>query len=173
MATPAQIKLIKTAQRELDLDDCAYRSMMHALIRKTSSKALTTKEASVLISEMKKKGLKIKRKPADNVQPATCNLPENTIRLASKSQWHKIYRMQRMIAWSHENPGTGMQLFFQKRLGMKRIKTMSEAFKAIEGLKGIFESQMRAAFGDDWATLPHTDPDIIKYIEEHKKGGNQ
>ena len=39
----------------------------------------------------------------------------------------------------------------------------------IEGLKAMFENQMKAQYGPGWERRAYQDPDIVRFIMEHAR----
>ncbi len=68
--TAKQIRIIKMAQRDLGMDDHAYRDMLHGQFGVDSCKALSADQATEMIDDLKRKGfeLRVKGKP-QNMDP--------------------------------------------------------------------------------------------------------
>lgn len=119
MITPAQIRLIKIAQREINMDDARYRAILKDKYGVESCTRLDAKQASDFIDFLKLCGFRIRKKPPE-AKPA------------SKKQLAFIAVLKKEVAWKYEN---GFELFLKKRFGLDKIRTAKEAYKVIEALK--------------------------------------
>lgn len=165
-STKKQRQLIGIGCNQLGIDKETKAAMLAARFNgKTSTTQITKSEADDLLRELTFKGFKIKRKgrrPAGSRRRVYT--PKNTIRLASRNQHEKIAALANLIEWRVKD---GLTRWLEKRFTIQRVKTAQEAYKVIEGLKKMFENQMKAANGEDWPELLYDDPDINRYIEEH------
>ena len=178
---PKQIQIIKMAQRDLGLDDATYRAMLRESYGVDSCTRLTIAQANALIDRFQAKGFAFKPiKPRSPVRkqwtqgnwgggnPRPAGVPRKTgkvVNLASAAEIEKINAIASLISWRYEN---GLKLFLSKRMGIKggTVRTAGEAYRAIEGLKKMFEHAMAANNGPEWWTL-HYDPPVEVYIQEH------
>jgi len=165
---PRQIKLIKIGQKDLGIDDDTYRAMLADRFGVDSCTRLSKLQADVFINELKRKGCRIIRKGGRPSQhrrsKPTPRQQGNMVRIASPAQHEKIAAVSRLIDWRVKD---GMTRWLFKRFSIDRVKTAQEAFKAIEGLKKMFENQMSKAYGPDWMDRVWDDPSIARYIDEH------
>lgn len=91
----------------------------------------------------------------------------NVISMVKPEEIDKINKIAALIKWRVEN---GLALFLEKRMGIKggKVKTSGEAYLAIEGLKKMFQNQMKAAHGEAWWLMKFDNPAITEYIAIHK-----
>jgi hypothetical protein len=92
----------------------------------------------------------------------------NVVRMASPGQRDKIDALAGLIEWRVKD---GLTKWISKRFSIQRVKTAQEAFRVIEGLKGMFERAMREKYGDGWMETVFEDPEIRRYIQEHRVQG--
>ena len=189
--TKAQIRMIKSLQRN-NLDDVEYREILEKHFRVTSCTQLSQRQAGVLIDLFAKWGFfvqtprrRVKRvervKTVENVgvppRRDACpqkkagaprrpgKTPKNVVRLASREQHEKIAALAGLITWRVED---GLSLWMQKRMKVERVRTAREAFLVIEGLKKMFENEMKAQYGQNWWARAYEDEGVMRYIEEHR-----
>lgn len=93
MPTPQQLAQIHIAKKELALTDDAYRDMLRINFGVESSKALTDRQAVVLLGQLKAKGWKPKQptKPRKNPDYITIN-PGPAAKQQRKvlAMWHEL-----------------------------------------------------------------------------------
>ena len=190
--TKAQIRMIKSLQRN-NLDDLEYREILEKHFRVGSCTQLSQRQAGVLIDLFAKWGFfvqaprrrdervkrveKVERVENVGAGPRACpqkkaetprrpgKTPKNVVRLASQAQREKIAALASLITWRVED---GLSLWMQKRMKVERVRTAQEAFLVIEGLKKMFENQMKAQYGKNWWARAYDDVGIRRYIAEHK-----
>ena len=175
-----QIQIIKIAQKELGIDDDTYREMLHSQFKVKSCTKLNYFQADGMIALLKKKGFKIKpakklvgrkacgRLDSRNAGKCKASRPRQTgnmVRLASQAELGKIEVLSWLISWRVKD---GFTRWMSKRFSIERVRTAQEAYRIIEGLKKMFENQMKAQHGDGWPDLMFDDPAIMRYINEHK-----
>lgn len=188
--TPEQIKAIKMGQRALGIDDEAYRDTLWGRYQVTSCRDLNQEQASDLIEDYISRGFvliqpayKAKTRGAAKAQKhprptSAANHGMNTTRpmiprgsnvvaLVKPDEIDKINAVAALVEWRVEN---GLALFLEKRMGIKggKVRTSAEAYKAIEGLKKMFENQMKAKHGPAWWTMDFGRRDIHEYIYLHR-----
>ena len=157
-----QIQIIKIAQQQLGIDDTTYREMLFNNFRVKSCTKLSHDQANALIGMMKKKGFRIKSSKSKGKRfPRESG---NVVRLASQAEFEKINALSKLINWRVKD---GLTRWLAKRFSIKRVRTAQEAYQAIEGLKKMFENQMKKKYGPDWWELLFGDPGIQRYIDEH------
>jgi hypothetical protein len=173
---PKQIRIIKMAQRSLGLDDATYRAMLRQGYGVDSCTKLNAVQADGLIDRLQQQGFAFEPKKPKRKRLAHgggLRRPVGTPRqgkakvvsLASAAEIEKINAIASLIFWRYEN---GLALFLEKRMGIKggKVRTADEAYRAIEGLKKMFEHAMEANNGPEWWTLPFDEP-VEVYINEH------
>jgi len=178
---PKQIQIIKMAQHQLGLDDATYRDILHTGYGVTSCKMLTADQADALIDRLQARGFAFKpnkkwgsaRKRwtqgswgGGKARPAgTPRKTGKVVALATAAEIEKINAVASLISWRYEN---GLALFLDKRMGIKggKVRTADEAYRAIEGIKKMFENAMKANNGPEWWTLRFA-PEVEDYINEH------
>ncbi|HEX9078103.1 MAG TPA: phage protein GemA/Gp16 family protein [Desulfuromonadaceae bacterium] len=181
--TKGQITTIKMAQAQLCIADEDYREMLYERYRVRSCTKLTFNQAGHFITELQKKGFQLllkepkaaqprhPRRTAPELQPGERPITprQDTDKVAfmvRPEELDKVNAIAKLITWRAEN---GLALFLEKRMGIRegRIKTSSQFRKAIEGLKAMYENQMKATHGPGWWRLRFEDPEIMRYIAEH------
>jgi hypothetical protein len=167
--------------KALGISDADYRDMLSDRYNgKRSCTDLTFREAKHFIGELESKGFTIisaKGKKQQHPRPASHPtrggsprppVPRdgNVIGLGRPEEIDKVNKVAALIIW--RVPG-GLALFLEKRMGIKdgKIRTSGDAYKAIEGLKKMFENQMKARHGEAWWTMKYGNPEIMTYIAEH------
>ncbi len=133
---------------------------------------LTYAEAEELIDDLVQKGFFInsekrpcfKRKA--KIKGAHSRKREgNIIVMITPAEKAKIDALAGLIKWKVKD---GMQRWMLKRFGIKKAMTSHDAFMVIEGLKGMFENQMKKLYGEFWFKRDFSDDvDIKTYIREH------
>ncbi|SPD73795.1 conserved hypothetical protein [uncultured Desulfobacterium sp.] len=173
--TKAQIKMIKSIQGK-NLDDVEYREILEKHFRVTSCTQLSQMQAGRLIDMFAEWGFFVPKRRVKSVgkvkevkrveKVKRVEIVEGkVVRLASREQHEKIAALASLITWRVED---GLYLWMEKRMGFSRVRTAQEAYLAIEGLKKMFENQMKAKYGTDWWARAYEDDAIMRYIEEHK-----
>jgi len=181
-ATPAQVQLIKMGQRALGIDDETYRDTLLVRYGVSSSLDLIQEQVSDLLDDYKARGFEPLCKPftprkQQHPRPARVGARSATRPPVSRDndkvavmvrpeEIDKINKVAALITWRAQN---GLPLFLEKRLGIKdgKVKTSLEAYKAIEGLKKLFENEMKARHGAAWWKMQFGNPEIMTYIREH------
>ena len=179
---PKQIQIIKMAQRDLGLDDATYRTILHEAYGVDSCLRLTADQADALIDRFQARGFAFKpnRKRTTARKQWTQGQwgggkqrpvgtprkePGKVVALATAAEIEKINAVASLVEWRFED---GLQRFLESRMGIKggKVRTAEEAYRAIEGLKKMFENAMKKAYGQDWWSLPFDEP-VEVYIREH------
>lgn len=173
---PKQVKIIKIAQKQLGMDDAAYRELL-AHYGAQSCTELSAEQAERMIDEMVRKGFRVvteKKKrtwlPGGTREGRPQGAPRSggkVVRLATAAELAKLSAVAGLIAWRAEG---GLALFLEKRLSIKggKVRTAREAYLAIEALKKMFENQMKAAHGKGWWDMAHADARVMEYIAVHR-----
>lgn len=173
--TKGQIQAIKIFQSKFGINDEDYRDMLEQRFRVRSCTALSNLQAGVLIDEFKRKagqktspmanrGNRTDRRGAYKKVDVPYGADEKkVVRLASRASIDKINKLADLIEWRIEN---GLPAWLKKRFGIEKVKTAVEAFKVIEGLKKMFENQMKKVYGPGWAAGDYK-PEVMRYIDEH------
>jgi len=172
-----QITVIKLACTALQIDDATYRDMLQDRYGVTSCTKLSYDQAGEFIRELEGKGFTLKpnknsaSRPAKQRQPTQPRpaIPRdrgNVVALANQGEIDKINAVAALIRWREVN---GLALFLEKRMGITggKVRTSAEAYKAIEGLKKVFENQMKANCGSGWWKMTFENPGIMEYIAQH------
>ncbi len=161
-STKRQRQLIGIACGQLKIEKSIKADMLLERFGVESTCEISSAQADLFLAELRKKGFRVKRR-----RPAAKPTPRqkgNMVKLASLAQHEKIGALARLIDWRVKD---GLSRWLVKRYSIKRVKTAQEAYLAIEGLKKMFENQMKKNFGDRWMNRNWGDPDIARYIEEH------
>lgn len=130
MADKKQLQLIHIAKNQLGLDDDTYIDTLQYRYNVSSSKDLTYNQASALIAMFIKNGFRIPKKR----EKTTIKKHNKVIRLATPTQYKLIEVLKKNIVWKYEN---GYELYIQKRFKIDKVISIDDAFKVINGLKGI------------------------------------
>lgn len=176
--TKGQIQIIKTLQGKLGMDDEAYRSLLAKTFRVSSCTQLSHPQAGILIEDLKRKagqkagGSYIKnygnradrRGTYKKVDVPYAADEKKVVRLASRASIDKINKLADLIEWRLEN---GLSAWMKKRFGIEKVRTAGEAYRVIEGLKKMFENQMKKTHGDLWWRGEYDSPEVMRYIAEH------
>jgi hypothetical protein len=163
-STPAQRTAIKALWAALSGDDAVYRERLKNQFGADSCTKLSKAQAGVFIDDLRQQ---LGQAPVRVATPRKRATGKNVVRLASAAQHEKISALRSLIEWKLSD---GYQRWLSARFSMKRVKTAQEAWQVIEGLKKMFEHQMKALYGNDWMDLVHEDPEIGRYIDEHITG---
>lgn len=126
-ANKKQLQIIHIAKNQMKLDDGTYRETLQYRYGVSSAKDLTWTQADALIDLFKTKGFSVKRK-------RTAIARAGAVKLASVFQRELIEVLKANVVW-HSNGGYASWL--EKRMKIKKVVTAQEAFKVIEGLKGM------------------------------------
>ncbi|WP_035238116.1 phage protein GemA/Gp16 family protein [Desulfobacter vibrioformis] len=165
-----QRQLIAIACGQLDIGKVDKKVMLMTRYDVSSTTDLTYAQAEELIDELVKKGFAIvsdKRPYVRRQRPVRAaheKQPGKMVALASPAELSKIDALAGLISWRVEN---GMTRWMKKRFKISKVKTSHDAFVVIEGLKGMFENQMKKKHGPDWWMAPHEDIEVRFYIAEH------
>lgn len=176
--TKGQIQIIKTLQGKIGMDDEAYRALLAKTFRVSSCTQLSYPQAGVLIEDLKRKagqkagGSFIKKNHGNRADRRgtykKVDVPyaadeKKVIRMASRASIDKVNALAGLIEWRLEN---GLSAWMKKRFGIEKVRTAGEAYRVIEGLKKMFENQMKKVYGPGWAAGDYT-PEVMRYIDEH------
>ncbi len=161
-STKKQRQLIGIACNQLGIDKQIKEDMLLERFGKSSTTDISKLQADEFLKELKGKGFRVLRR-----RPARQPIPHaggKTISMVSKYELEKIAAVAGLIQWRVEN---GLSLWMKKRLGIEKIRTAKDAYRAIEGLKKMFENGMKKQHGPDWWVRLYDDPGIETYIQEH------
>ena len=162
-STKKQRQIIKIAQRQLDIDDHTYRTMLMNEYQVDSCTKLTSSQAEHLIRQFETDGFVLTYKKA--VPRQRIKRGKSVVRLVSKRELAKIRAVGCLIEWKYDD---GYERWLKKRFGIEKVITSEQAFRVIEGLKGLLNSQMTRECGSDWMNQFHNDPGLMLYIKYHK-----
>ena len=142
--SPDQVRAIHAAKSRAGLDEDGYRAMLHDRYGVTSSKHLTRRQASELLTRF---GAKLPRPPGSGPAPtarrraaqaAQAASPppagSGVTRLPTPTQRLFIADLASEIEWREPD---GYQRWLQHNMKLERVATMAQAAKVIEGLKAI------------------------------------
>lgn len=165
-ATNPQKTAIKMAVNQLGITDEDYRDILHSRFGVKSCTQLTKYQAKLFISDLKAKGFKLTPKTPQKRMTLKEAEAAGVKYMITPRQTDKINKLCGLIKWRVEN---GYQAWVKKFFKLDVVANDIDAQRVIEGLKKMFENQMKAEFGTGWHHLNHTNPDILWYIREHKK----
>lgn len=161
--TARQIRAIKMAQRDLGIDDDAYRERLAGMFGgRTSCKQLSAVEASMLIRSFERDGWRLAARKKSN--PGGRRIPKGVTPLPTSGQLKKLGAMADLVTWRAKD---GYRLWVKKRFGFERPRTSGDARKVIDALRAMFERQMKSAHGPHWKRMRHDDPRVQAYIIYH------
>lgn len=169
-SSKVQRQLIGMACSHLGISRDDKKAMILERYGQESASDISFADAEELIDEFVAKGFVIKskkrrylsrRRPIPGGQKRKSG---NMVALASQAELAKIDALAGLVSWRVEN---GMARWMKKRFGINEVRTAGDALKVIEGLKGMFENQMKQQFGRDWWQLPHDDIEVCWYIAEY------
>ncbi|NDY74470.1 hypothetical protein DO021_21490 [Desulfobacter hydrogenophilus] len=162
-----QRQLLAIARQQLNMDKDDYKAIMTAHYGVDSSTRLTFGQAEEFIDYFASRGFVIvskKRRYLKRKNPAKTREYPKVIDMASPAELEKIDALAGLITWRCED---GMTRWMQKFLKIDRVKTGRDAFRAIEGLKKMFENGMVKLHGEDWWLKSFDSLEINAYIAEH------
>ena len=138
--TPAQVRAIHVALGSCGIDDDAYRAILHARFDVDTCKALTRRQASVLLAAL---GQTLSQPPGARAprsrRPASrAAAGPNVRRMVSPAQRGLIDRLAGEIHW---RTSAGYLGWLKHNMGLQRVSTASQAYRVIEGLKAIRRRQ--------------------------------
>ena len=141
--TPRQIRAVHAAARQAGLADEAYRDRLRAVTGHSSSKALSSAQASAVLVDLGVDPLP--PRPRHQAPPPPRRLPRGVVRLATSAQRRLIAALRTEVAWDHPGPcePADYDRWLRGSLGLARVRTAAEARRAIEGLKGLKRSRPR------------------------------
>lgn len=165
-ASNAQKAAIKIAVKQLGMDDADYRDLLLNKFKVKSSVELTAYQAKQLIQHFKSVGFKLVRKPSPQPKITKQEAKDKGVAIMiTPRQVDKINVLCSLIKWRKED---GYRLWLKKFFNLSVVASEWDAQRVIEGLKKMFENQMKAAGGVEWMYKDHSDIRISDYIEEHK-----
>jgi hypothetical protein len=167
--TPGQLKLLHVAPRQLGMADDDFKAMLKSLTGKASRKDLNRAQAGRVIDTLIKvydfRVQGARKKPARRLRAVPRAGSAKVVVLPTAREMEKIAALIPLIAW---RTADGYQRWLEKRMRIIHIKTAGESFRVIEGLKKMFENQMRKLYGEHWWLLAFADKGILAYIREHR-----
>ncbi|GAB6043324.1 hypothetical protein [Endothiovibrio diazotrophicus] len=137
--TAKQRNCIIAACSTLEIDeDTRHDLVMQFSGRRTSSlnskTGLFSDEATKLITYLSRNGAPVPKKPYRTKRGAQSQPSGAVTVMASPAQRKTIDRLKEQVTWREEG---GFELWHEKNLKIKRIRTKEEAERVIEGLKGV------------------------------------
>ena len=169
-SSKTQRQLIGMACSHFRIGKTDKKVMLLERYGKGSASDLSFADAEELIDDFVAKGFVIKsnkrrylsrRRPVPGSRKSG---PGEVVPMATQAELAKIDALANLIEWRVEN---GMSKWMNRRFRIRQVKTSYEAFKVIEGLKGMFENQMKKRFGKEWWQLAHDDIEVCWYIAEY------
>jgi len=137
----AQIKIIHVALGELKISDEEYRTILSDRYWVNTCKALSYDDAHDLIfNYFVEKGFRVVTKKYQSVKVSKPRA-QNIIQMVSPQQLAKIEHLRADIRWHVHD---GFQRWLKKWLKKEKIQTGKDAFRVIEGLKGMLSRQEKA-----------------------------
>lgn len=159
-STKKQRQLIGIGCAQLGIDKELKIDMLLERYGEDSTTKISKSQADDFLQELNRKGFVVKFKQRYWTRKA----PAGVVRMASPAEQDKIAALAGLIKWRVKD---GQALWMKKRLGINRVRTARDAWLVIEGLKKMFENQMKGKYGKDWWAGDYDDPAIVIYIHEH------
>jgi len=170
LISKGQIQLIKIGQKELGMEDEDYRELLMNMFRVSSCTQLTQAQATKLIEHFGAIGFAL-RGASGSARSATAparwkgaRTGGKVVHLASQAELNKITALSYLVEWRR---GDGLKRWLDARFAIKKVRTAREAFKVIEGLKGMIVNQMDAKYGKRWWEVEFADEGIKRFVREH------
>jgi hypothetical protein len=161
-STKKQRQLIGIACGQLGIDSETKAEMLFERYGREHTTEIGKVDADDFLKELEGRGFRIVSK-----RPKRQRIPRDggkTVSMVSSREIEKMTAVANLIKWRVEN---GLELWMKKRLGIERVRTGGDAYRVIEGLKKMFENQMKKAHGADWWVGIYDDPGIMTFIWEH------
>jgi len=164
-----QRQLIAIGCNELGIDAETRHEMLRQRFGADSSTRISYAQAADFLAELKGRGFTVRPrvKPARSRRgtPGVKRQPgAPVLKLASQRELDKLAAVAGLIKWRYAD---GLQRWMVKRFQIDRVRTSSDAYRVIEGLKKMFENRMKKEFGHDWWARVYDDPGIELYKTEH------
>lgn len=165
MISKKQIQIIKIAVSRLGIDEADYRDILRERYGVDSSTKLTARQAGSFIDHLQEAGFSLTPKKKASKRPALPRRAQgNVIGLVSKEELEKIDALRGLIRW---RVADGFHGWMKKFFRIDSVRTSAQAEKVIEGLKKMFENQMKADYGDDWFYNDYENEAIQDYMITH------
>ncbi|BCS55174.1 phage protein GemA/Gp16 family protein [Geobacter sp. SVR] len=166
--TKAQINTIMLICSQFGITKAERGELLEDRYGKSSTADLSSDQAGHFIAEYERKGFVIKGGKGYRPTARRAPVPRSgkVVALVNQDELDKITALAGLVLWRADN---GLQLFLEKRMGLKegKVRTSADAYLAIEGLKKMFEGQMKRTHGPGWWRLRFTNAAIMEYIELH------
>jgi len=161
-----QRQIIAMACGHFDFSKEDKKAMLMDRYKEESTTGLNYAQAEEVIDDFVSKGFVIRSTKRKYMRRTTVTGKKSgqLVALASPAELSKIDAVAGLISWRVEN---GLQKWMKKRFKITQVKTAWEAFRVIEGLKGMFKNQMKKEHGPDWYQEPYEDVEICYFIAEH------
>lgn len=142
----AMIGKVKIAQKELQLDDGAYRAMLHRITGETSAADCTVQQLGLVLDEMKAKGWTPKFVSRDDKQaprakagmaPTSRRPAQSPMAKKARAMWISLHQ----LGVVRDPSEAALESFGRRQLGVDRLQWADEgqAFRLIEALKAMAE----------------------------------
>ncbi len=170
-SSPKQRQLIAIACGQLGIDKAEKEALLMTRFGHASTTQITYAQAEELIDDLANRGFQLSPKKRPNLRRKN-PLPGGQKRrsakivgLASPAEHSKIDVLAGLIKWHVEG---GMKKWMLKRFQIDEVITADQALKVIEGLKGLFQNQMKKEHGKYWMLQDYNDSAINNFIAEHQ-----
>ena len=132
--TPSQVRAIHVALSRQRIDDADYRARLRSGWGVTTSKALTRRQASELLEELRvplprPPGAKAERPPRPRRRAAP-----GTVVMVSPAQRRLIGEIAAEIDWRASD---GYARWLRSSFGLERVSTSADAARVINGLRAM------------------------------------
>ncbi|MBN1104737.1 MAG: DUF1018 domain-containing protein [Deltaproteobacteria bacterium] len=183
-STKKQRQLIGIACGQLGIDKDLKEDMLMERYGKAHTTEISRAQAAEFLDELHSRGFKVRPRlrPVATARQGTkgsgrrlksCKekgkaIPRTggkVVRLASLDQIDKIRALAGLVRWKYAD---GLDRWMKKRLNVEKVRTAYDAWLVIEGLKKLFENQMKKKYGPKWRELDWSARREIEfYLEEH------
>ena len=136
--TRAQVRAVHAALGRLAIEDDDYRAMLRDSFGAGSCLDLTVSQANELLNRLNKGHRKPEKPPRRRQKirnPATPPVDDSpVVTLVTPAQLSLLDEMRGEITWEATD---GYQRWLTRSLGIRRVRTTTEASRVIQGLKGL------------------------------------
>jgi hypothetical protein len=131
-----QMQVLWVQAKQLGLSSFHLHELAHELSGKNSLKALSGKNAGLLIDLLQEAGARVKTKK----RPRR-TLPPDVVELPSPEQGRYIKYLEKQLGWQENQKR--LKGFLKYTIKRERILTKADAVKVIEGLKSMAKQKRK------------------------------
>lgn len=143
------IAKVKIAQKELRLDDAAYRAVLQRLTGKASASLCTAAELGRVLDEFKAKGWTPRTGPVKAPSKPALRAAQHPVARKARAMWISLHQLG-VVRSADE---AALEAFAARQLGVDRLQWADQAqgYRLIEALKAMAE---RAGWSQDLTAVP-------------------